>query len=62
MMQIDEIEKMITLMRGQAQQLELTANNLEALIQPWKHMVTVMDTNMNLAREWSKLWQMNKTE
>ncbi len=62
MMQIDEIEKMITLMRGQAQQLEITANNLEALIQPWKHMVAVMDTNMNLAREWSKLWQMNKTE
>ena len=62
MMQIDEMEKMISMMRVQAQQLDATANNLEAMIQPWKHMMSIMDSNMSLAREWAKLWQMSKTE
>lgn len=48
-MDIAQIEDLIKQLRDNAQQLNTTADLMEAMIQPWK-------TNQQMMEAWAKLW------
>lgn len=61
MVDLENMQRTIKMMRGQADQLNTAADGLEAMIEPWRQSQLLIAQANDACGQWIKFWSHQKT-